>query len=66
MFTFIMVFLFVMAICACVNMYKSEQQEKKMHEAIMNGDVQTLYHMLNRLENDGTIKRDFGKEWRSC
>ena len=45
---------------------KGEQEAKKMHkidEAIQNGDTETLYRMLNRLENDGTINTSFGKSW---
>lgn len=34
----------------------AERKMDQLHETIMSGNVEHLYHMLNRLENDGTIK----------
>jgi len=42
---------------------KTEKKVDRLHNAIMSGDTETLYRMLNRLENDGTINTGFGKDW---
>ena len=34
----------------------TERKVNKLHESIMSGDIDHLYHMLNRLENEGVIQ----------